>query len=281
MNITDIELYSSDNIQPLIFNIRGSKPDDRYYIKNILGLDAEELIPKFYAAGLQTRPKFYDFGLKPRTIVINFLLNPNFKLSDTASDLRDSIYKMISASRTGKLTLNMNDSGITVAKTAGFITKFEADLFTNKPGITISIQCDDPMFRGINSVVYVTELVDANPVIIVDSLSTAPHGFALTVTFTGASATFTIQDLPVNPEWAFSVTPASAFASGDVLYLSSEKSNKYLYVVRSGVTTYLMDRISPTSIWPIIFPGSNSFHIPEMVSLDLDKVEFYPAYWGV
>lgn len=281
MNITDIELYSSIGVNAINFSLARAKSDDKYFIKNIAGLDAEELIPKFYAFGLVNKPKFYDFGMKPRLIVMNFLLNPKFKIDETISDLRDAIYRIISASRTGKVILNMNSSGTTLATTAGFITKFEATYFTDKPELQISIQCDDPLFRGINSIVYDDELDQTNPIVIMDGLSTAPHGFALTVTFVGGSTTFTIQEQAVNPEWAFSVTPGTVFGSGDVLYFSSERSNKYLYVNRSGVITYLMDKISPTSVWPILFPGSNSFHIPEKAALTLTKAEFYPAYWGV
>jgi hypothetical protein len=208
-------------------------------------------------------------------------LNPNYELDETISDLRDALYKIISSSRTGKLTLNMNASGTTVAKTAGFVTKFEATYFTDKPELTVTIQCDDPMFRGVNSVVLDDELVDASPLVVVDDLSTAPHGFALDITFTGTSATFTMQSAASNPDWKFNITPSTAFASGDALHMSTSKGSKYLYMVKSGVTTHLMDKILPTSMWPLIFPGANSFYIPEIASLDPDKLEYYPAYWGV
>jgi hypothetical protein len=279
MRITDVELYSSTNVNSIAFSLRDVRPDDRYYVKNIAGLDAEDLTPKYYGAGLVTKPKFYMFGIKPRLIVMKFLLNPNYKLDETVSDLRDAIYKIISASRTGKVTINLNSSGTTICQTSGFVTKFEASYFTDKPDITLSIQCDDPMFRGIGSIIYDDELKQTNPVIITDTLSTAPHGFSLKATFKATSSTFTIQDVPTNPEWKFSIT--YAFAVNDVLYLSSDESNKYLYVVRGASTTYLMDRVYLTSIWPIMFPGANSFHIPEIATLTLNKIEFYPAYWGV
>ena len=281
MRVTDIELYSSRNVNAITFSLREVKPDDRYYIKETTGLDAEDLIPKFYAAGLVNKAKYYDFGMKPRIIGMRFILNPNFKLDETVSDLRDAIYRIISASRTGKVTLNLNASGTTVAKTAGFITKFEASYFTDKPDLQLTIQCDDPLFRGIASIVYDDELKQTNPQVIVDSLSTAPHGFSLIATFKAASPTFTIQSSATTPEWKFTVTPDVAFASGDVLYFSSDQANKYLYVVRGAVTTYLMDKIMPTSVWPSLFPGSNTFTIPEIATLTLNKIEFYPAYWGV
>lgn len=278
MRITDIELYSSRSVNAISCSLREAPPEDKYYVKDITGLDAEELIPKYYAAGLVTKPKYYDFGMKPRLIGMKFILNPNFKLDETVGDLRDAIYRIVSASRTGKVTLNLNASGTTMARTSGFITKFEATYFTDKPELQITIQCDDPMLRGINSVVYDDELKQVSPMILIDTLSTAPHGFTLQATFKAASPTFTIQSEATNPEWKFSVTPAGGFVNGNVLMFSSEQGNKYLYI--SNVA-WLMDKIYLTSVWPIMFPGSNTFHIPEIATLTLNRVEFTPAYWGV
>jgi hypothetical protein len=282
MRITDIELYSSAGVEALTFSVQKASVDEKYYITNIVGLDAEELIPRYYGAGLVTKPKYYDFTMKPRIIVMKFRLNPNFAMDETVSDLRDDLYKIISASRTGKVSLNLISLGSIMAVASGFITKFEATYFTDKPELTITVQCDDPMLRGVNRVIYDdATLVNSNPIVILDTLSTAPHGFAIQVTFTAVSSTFTIQSAASNPEWKFLITPSGGFAINDVLYLSSDKLNKYLYMVRSGVTTHLMDKVELTSLWPMIFPGSNTFYIPEIANLDLDQIDFYPAYWGV
>ena len=281
MRITDIELYSN-NVEAVNFKLRDLDPTDQYIIRNMTGLDAEELIPKFYGAGLQTRAKFYEFLMKPRDIVMKIALNPRFKLDESYSDIRDDLYRTISSSRVGSIALRFNASGTTVARTSGFITKFETTHFDQVPEVQITVRCDDPMLRSINSVIYdLADLNTINPVIIADDLSTAPHGFMFIVTFKAASPTLTIQDVNTSPDWKFVIYPNGGFLTGDVLYFSSDIANKYLYMVRSGVTTYLMDKIEPNSIWPILFPGANSFWIPEIATFNWTKVEFYAAYWGV
>jgi hypothetical protein len=282
MRVTTVTLYAVPGEEVITFSLRDSDPRAQYVIRNMVGLDAEELIPKFYGSGLYTKPKFFDFGLKAREIVARIILNPRIRIDESYSDIRDELYRAISSTRTGQVTLHFNSGATTVSQISGFITKFEVPYFTQLPEVQITIRCDDPMFRGINPVEFEpADMKTVNPIIIADSLSTAPHGFCIELTFKAAAPSFTIQDVPTNPEWLFKVVPSGGFLIGDKLYFSSEFANKYLYMVRAGVTTYLTDRIQPNSIWPILFPGSNSFHFVDIASFNWNEVDFYPAYWGV
>ena len=281
MNLTDIELEAA-NIETIKLKLRSPTVEDKYLARNIAGLDADDLIPKFYSAGAYSKVKYYEFLMKPRDIVMRISLNPQFKLGQSYSDIRDGLYRAISSSRSGAITLKFNNGDVEVAKTSGFITKFETTHFNQTPEVQLTIRCDDPMLRSVNQVVYdVDDLSATNPVLVPDNASTAPHGFTLKVIFKAASATFTIQDLATNPEWKFKIIPASAFAINDELYFSSEVGNKYLYMNRGGTWTHLMDRIEPSSIWPMMFPGQNSFHIPELSTINWGYISFYSAYWGV
>lgn len=282
MRVTNVGLYAANNIEAINFSLSKSDPTAQYMVRTMIGLDAEDLVPKFYGFGLVNKPKFYDFGMKPRDIVIRVVLNPRFNLDESYSDVRDELYRVISATRTGLVTLHFNSGGTTVAKISGFITKFEVPHFAPLPEVQITVRCDDPIFRAINPVIYTpTELKTTNPVIVADSLSTAPHGFSMKVTFKATSPQFSVQDLASNPEWKFVVIPNGGFASGDVLYFSSDTANKYLYMVRAAVTTHLVDRIQPGSIWPVVFPGANNFHFPEIANFNWNELVYYAAYWGV
>lgn len=282
MRLTSIEMYASNLSEAITFSLRDRDASATYMVKGIVGLDAEDIIPKFYGFGTQTKSRFYDFGLKPREIVIRVVLNPRFNLDESYSDIRDELYRAISATRAGQIVLHFNSAGTLVARIYGFITKFEVPYFVQLPEVQLTVRCDDPTFRAVNPVEFkAAQLPTVNPVLIPDGLSTAPHGFSLQVTFKATAASFTIQDVPTNPDWKFKVTPNGGFVSGDVLYLSSDYSNKTLYMVRGGTTTYLMDRIEPTSVWPILFPGQNSFHFVDIASINWNLVQYYAAYWGV
>ncbi|MET0786275.1 MAG: hypothetical protein ABWY25_06175 [Paenisporosarcina sp.] len=282
MRITSVSLYSSENVEAITFNLRNPDPEDQYMIRAMAGLDSEEIIPRFYGYGLTSKTKYYDFGMKARDVVIRAVLNPRFILNETYSDIRDRLYKTISATRNGKITLNFSSGTTIVAKIEGFITKFEVPYFSQLPEVQLTVRCDDPMFRAINAVVFLpANLPTVNPIILPDSLSTAPHGFSMQVTFKTNTPSFTIQDVPTNPEWKFKIIPNGGFLTNDVLYFSSEFTNKYCYIVRSGATTYLIDRIETGSLWPLIFPGQNTFHFVDIAAINWNRIEYYASYWGV
>jgi len=281
MRVTNVALYAN-NEEAVSFSLRASEPTAQYMIRAMAGLDAEDIVPKFYGFGLKTQPRFYDMGMKARDIVMRIVLNPRFNLDESYSDVRDDLYRVISATRTGAVTLHFNSGGTTVAQISGFITKFEVPHFSALPEAQLTVTCNDPMLRAINPVILEpADLKTVNPIIIADSLSTAPHGFDLQVTFSAATPAFTVQDAATTPEWVFKVIPNGGFAVGDKLYFSSEYADKQLYMVRGGVTTHLVDRIQPGSIWPIIFPGANPFYFLEIGSFTWNELLYYAAYWGV
>lgn len=283
MKLTSINVYSA-NVEMFSFALAQIDVETKFYVKNMTGLDAEELIPRFYGFGLKSKGKFYDFMMKPRTIVIRFSLNPRFKLDESYSDLRDRLYRSISSFRESLVYLHFNSSGSTVAKIAGYITKFEVPYFTPLPEVQLTIRCDDPILRGINPVSFQpSELIKIDPLIIPDSLSTAPHGFKLEVSIIGATNTLVISDnsAPENADWKFSVTPDNNFIVGDIVTLSSEFAEKELYMTRAGVVTQLANKILPDSIWPTIFPGVTQFYFYPSYNYTLNSLEYYPAYWGV
>ena len=286
MRLTTVHLYADNEeatgVCALTFSLRDADPTAQYQVRAIIGLDAEEIIPKFYGFGLVTKGRFYNMGMNAREIVLRVILNPRFGINETYSDVRDEIYRAISATRTGQVVLHFNSGASTVARIFGFITKFEVGYFNQLPEVQLTVKCDDPMFRALNPVIYKqADLAAGSQITIADSLSTSPHGFTMLVTYTDNFGNFTIQDKVSSPDWTFVVTPPGGFLAGDKLYFSSEFTNKYLYMVRGGVTTRLMDRIQPQSIWPTIFPGANTFVLPAIGLFSITELKFYAAYWGV
>jgi hypothetical protein len=170
----------------------------------------------------------------------------------------------------------------TVARIVGSIIKFEVPFFTKLPEVQLTIHCNDPMLRAINPVIFTgAELSTVDLVTVPDSLSNAPHGFTMQVTFNDASAQLTIQDKATSPEWFFKIIPSGGFLDNDVLYISTEFSDKQIYIVRSSTVIQLVDKIEPQSIWPVMFPGLNKFYFLEQEKFDWDDLRYYPAYWGL
>ena len=121
MRVTSVGLYSSNFEEAITFSLRDADPNAQYMVRTIIGIDAQEIIPKFYGFGLQSKQRLYDFGMKARDIVIRAVLKPRFNLDESYSDIRDELYRAISANRTGIVVLHFNSGATTVAKIPGFI----------------------------------------------------------------------------------------------------------------------------------------------------------------
>lgn len=281
MRVTSVDMYSAASEQAISFGLTGNDSNSEYEARQILGLDADEIIPKFYGVG-GDGSKFYEYGMKPREIVIRVILKPRFELDQTYGDVRDRLYRAISANRTGMVSLDFNSGATKVARISGSITKFEAGHFTKTPEVQITILCNDPMLKGITPTIFEeADLETTNPLKIPDSKSSAPHGFTAEIKFTAPEPGLTISDSDTDPTWAFIVVPDGGFLTNDILHFSSEYSDKKLYVVRGATTLQLADKIYPGSIWPIVFPGANEFYIDEMASINVQRVEYTASYWGV
>lgn len=282
MKITNIQLYSN-NKNVATFSFRDPSAKNPYIAQGVFGLDADEIIPKYYGLSTGGVDKYYDMSVKSREVVIRIALNPQFSDGKSYSDLRDDLYRVISSSRTGKVQLRLNNGLSNVAVLYGFVTKFETPLFNQLPEVQITIKCDDPMLKALEPV-YVNHFLIGTADTIVDDKSTASHGFNFDLTFNADSLSFVIRD-SATPTWTFTVTPGlisglTGFKTNDKLYFSSDFKDRQLYIVRSSVVIKIIDKIQPGSVWPIMFPGENDFQFVSG-NFTWDSFSYYPTYWGV
>ena len=283
MRLSSVVLSTSDLTEEITFGVQEHEQNCRYLIRAIVGIDAEELIPKFYGFGAVTGKKMYEFTMKPRDIVARVSLNPDFSINEDVTEIRDVIYRLVSANRFGDLVIQFKSGPSIVSAIKGHITKFEVPYFTKTPELQITIHCNDPMFRSIVPIdIPPADLPTTNPVKLTDAPSTAPHGFSLKVEFTAITPSFIIQDDPTTPDWLFQVVPATSFQVGDTLYISSEYGDKRVFWDKAvGTDIELMDKVTSESVWPQIFPGLNTFYFPQIANFDWLEIKYYSAYWGI
>lgn len=281
MNVDSIHLYSpldtsAGAYKHLELALSDVDLTRSYIIQSSTGLDVDEIFNQMYGTGTVTNDKYHNMVLPPRFVTMRIKLNPQWSMGENPSALRDTLYKMISFSRRGDLELRFYNGAIHVASLFGFITKFEAPVFSDVPEVQLTFKCPYPLLRAPQYTALLP--IGTNPEII-DDLSTAPHGFKMRVTFNGVSSSpFTIQGI-----FGYLVAPFvinQAFQSGDVLHFSSEDDNKYLYYVRGGVTTHLADKIGNGSIWPLLFPGTNRLGFSS-TAFAWNLFQHKPTYWGI
>jgi hypothetical protein len=278
MKITSVELHPAGSSAVCELSFRDPQALKPYNVRTIVGLDAQDIIPRYYAGSGSLA--FYNFVLEKRDVVFRISLNPNASLGQSFSSLRDDIYKLISSSRTGSVEIRFLNGTTVIATVSGFVQKLEAALFEKQPEVQLTVSCSDPMLRAPDPTIVDVSGLDPSDTTISDILSTAPHGLQFEMEFLADLASFTMED-PNDASWSFVVTPSGGFLTGYILHFSSETNDKFLYVVRGVDTIYLADAIDTGSVWPIIFPGDNHLSVADPTSLQWNAISYHPTYWGV
>jgi len=279
MKISSVELHSGAST-PVVLSFKDPGSINPYNVRNILGLDAENIIPRYYGSS-PGNSRYYNLSQGSREVSLQISLNPDFSAGQTYSDLRDALYRMISSNRTGKVSLLFADGGSPNAGISGFI---EALHFEKDPIVQITIVCDDPMLRGIYPVEIYTGGGAAESYSIFDPISTAPHGLTFEAEIFTADPidTLVISD-PTDPDsWTFSISPAGGFINADILHLSSDYV-KELWIMRSGSKIQLADVVLPGSVWPLVFPsnGDNVYAFDHWENVTFETFTYLQAFWGI
>lgn len=283
MNFTKVDLLSSGSDQVISMSFQDPTLSSPYVLKALLGLDIDEVSTRYYGKGVSGKP-FYAMDVGGRTVVIQVVLNPNYALGQTVKSLRANVYRAISSTRTGALTLRFLDGANSIATISGFVQKVEAEHFSSSPELKITLDCSrEPLLRSEQS--YSVPVNFSNPVqaIVEDDVSEAPHGVYMELLCTNPVFGISFYDaVPI--EWQFVIRPllinnSSGFLSGDILRVSSEEHNRFVYIVRNGQEFQLANYVEPGSVWPIIFPGTNIFN--RTANFNWVSINYRHAYWGI
>jgi hypothetical protein len=277
MKLTSVEIHVRNSSDIMVLSFRDPTRRNAFNIKEITGLDAEEILAQPHV-GIGQASKYYTLYTQNRNVVFLISLNPRQGEGESHSDLRDAIYKAISSSRAGEVDLYFKNGSEVVATLSGFISKIEAPHFARTQEVTLTIFCKNALLKAPNPInVDITDL-STEYTIISDTRSTAPHGFTYEVTIRTSNLPGVVISDP-DGEWYFNVTPSGGYVLNDVLHVSSEDP-KEVYILRGSNKILIADAIRPGSSWPIIFPGYNVFKFND-INISWKSISYYQMYWGV
>lgn len=273
MKVTQVTLFNESTPEPLVLSFKDPSSQNPYQANNIMGLDADDIMWGLNGGRQEAK-------IRNRQVVARIGLNPRWAQSETYSDLRDKVFRIIQSTKTGEISLGFYNESNYIATISGRVIKMEASTFTKTPEMQVTIECRDPMLRGPKVVLVPVSGLDPTNTIITDSLSTAPHGVALWFRFNSPASTITIRS---HDDLEFRATPiGTTFQTNDLLVCSSVYNNKRLFIQRGStqpVQIPIADAIHSTSSWPIIFPGEN--HISVSGNVTWDHIRYNTAYWGI
>ena len=282
MKIDSVDVFASNGVNHATLSFIDPTNSYPYLVKALIGLDADEILPVF--KGGVTGKRQYDLTIPSREVVMRMGLNPSFEEDETYSDLRDAMYRVISASPTSIVQLRLNYGGETTAAISGLITKYEAPVFNKTQEIQLTLDCTrDPWLKSLERETLEVNDSPEGGVVIVDEKSTAPTGFLFNLEINEDVETLTIN---WGEDYTFVLSPGylpgtfdEGFLDGDVLYFSSERNEKALYVVRGGEEYPIADKLIFGSVWPLLYPGSNTFDTETDVTWG--SFGWFYSYWGI
>ena len=132
-----IKTFENENI----FQVASPKKKDEYILRNVTGLTGANLSVS-YQKTLRSGSVHMGSRREEREITLLFELNPDRSKGSTVESLRDSIYRHIISDELVDAYTRVTLYGSKMdLYTEGRISQIEADLYSQKPMIQISIMC--------------------------------------------------------------------------------------------------------------------------------------------
>lgn len=261
-----IGLYTVD--LPIV----GALPSDVYILKDVEGLGPTE-IDVSIAQTLNAGGVYQGRRPQSREIVAKVGLNPDYKSGMTASNLRETLYGLLTPGYIDSVDVQIVDNTTILVKTTGIVKKLEINPFSKDPEVQITIPCLQQYLLAPN-LLYVTPASKSAPEII--NVGSAPAGFHMEVIFTSDPGTNWILSDITGKKMQFDYD----FAIGDTLIFDTRPGFRGIWRTRAGVTLNIIYALSTDSTWYMFHGGSNVFATSTQ-GFTWGDVYYLPQYWGI
>lgn len=208
-----------------------------------------------------------------REIVGLIGLNPDFGVSESASDLRSNLYGMITPGYGEIITVQFMNVNTIVAETTGIVKRLEINPFSKEPEVQITIACLERQFVAPEAIFLEPE-DKLFPEIL--NLGNAPAGFHMEVIFTDTVAAWVLQDSPGRHE----MNIVYDFEVNDLLEIDTRPGHRGIWVTRSGVRANIIWALQAPVTWFMLHGGLNELN----VNTDLynwGDLYYTPRFWGI
>ena len=261
-----------NGLEVVDFPIIGATPQDVYICKGVDGLGPSE-IELSIANTLNAGGYYQGRRAQNKQIVSLIGLNPDHSTGQTPSDLRESLYGLLSPGHgEDYITVQLVDTSTVVAEMLGYVSKMEINPFSADPEVQITTDCLKAYFQAPNDL-FVSPASKITPEI--ENVGTAPAGFHLEVLFTAGITDWTLthtagRKMEINYE----------FLAGDLLTIDTRPGYRGIWVTRASVTTNIIYALSSDSVWHMLHGGINAFSTSSS-AFDWGDVFYLPQFWGI
>lgn len=252
--------------------------DDKYYVKNISGLEPPDR--NVAIAATAAGGKFQGVTIEDREVVVLIGLNPDEEKGETVKLLRDNLYTMLYTGYDPKVDIQLIAGIFPVYHEFAYVSKFEAAIFDANPVVQITFTCLNPTFRAYSAITYnPSELSQTAPNVY--NMGTAETGFQFAVKFTDDMNGWYIKQAD---RQSIGMIFDMQFHDGDVLSVSTIPGQKYIHWNKHrGKVHNKLGILTTSSEWIQLHPGSNRFVVPKKLSKWdwKGQLTFTPHYAGI
>lgn len=248
-----------------------ASPSDLYILKSVDGLGPPE-VDVAIANTLNAGGHYQGRRPQNRELVFLIGLNPDYSSGMTASDLRETLYGMLTPGYTDKVVIDVMDTTTVVATIIGYVSRLETVPFSKDPMVQLTMPCLQQYLEA-SADLYVSPASKSAPVI--TNVGTAPAGFRMEITLTSGLSSWTLSDATGNK-----MQITYAFLTNDILKIDTRPGSRGIWVTRSSVTTNIIYALSADSIWYMLYGGANAFTTSSQ-AFNWTNVYYLPQYWGI
>lgn len=230
--------------------------------------------------------QYHSSRREARNILVKLGLDPDYSVESVYS-LRDQLYNFFMPKTKAKLHFNMFDKFAESVLDQEYnfeidsrIESFEPSIFTNEPGVDLSLMCYDPDFVDPEPVIFGGTTVSDLTEMVHTYQGTVETGVLFTILPDRDLPEFTIYHRPPD-ETLSTVYFSEPLIAGDKLEISSVLGSKYVTLTRGGVESAVLYGLSPQSNWLELHPGDNNLRVYEDGAPVPFTFEYVTKYGGL
>lgn len=197
--------------------------------------------------------QYHSSRRETRNIVMTMELPVNYG-TESVSDRRKKLYNFFMPK--SKTNLRFYQLGDVDVYAEGRIETCEPSMFTEEPGVVVSILCFDPDFIDPDVVTVNGSTTSGLTESVIEYGGSVETGILFTL---NVDRDFDMLSLyhRAEDDITRSLEFSAPLIAGDVLRVSTVPGDKYVTLTRSGVQSSLLYGMSPFSYWIELVPGDN------------------------
>lgn len=265
------------NVQGSLLTLLLGDASNGYILADVDGLGPVKAVIAQSSFATVDGTQFQGARREARNIKLQIELQSDY-VTNTVRQLRTNLYNFFMPKSIVSLRLYLED-GLTV-DISGRVEDCSPAIFTKEPAVDISILCFDVDFIGLAPV----EVSGTS----VSTTVETPHvysgstevGFEFTLHVDRTLTAFTIYHRrPDNVLQSLDI--AANLIAGDLVKISTITGAKSVSLIRAGVTSSLLNGMSPQSSWLELLPGTNYFRVYALGAGLLYGFVYTPRYGGL